>query len=460
MWILTRYGLEGLARESWVLFVIRTLNSFGFSMAMPFFGIYLLETRGVSLAMTGLVYFSAGVLNLGSQLIGGRLTDAVGPKKVMLAGYVTSIATSVTLGLMVLANTSPVLFFAAYPLFSFLRGFSNPATGSIIAEAPVSQLRPGYNLLTIGGNLGFAIGPAVGGPITDLFGYSTVFFLSAAVVVPVIVLTVFMIRGGVRHKKEAEGVARRSLNWGRDRNMILFLVLTGCLYVCVGYEITPISLYVAEFLSFSNTQIGYLFATNGLVIVLLQLPVIGLFQRSRSIVLPLLISPLLLAASYVLAGLSTGFLEYEGVMVVITLGEILLTVPSQTVVALFSRAGNRGTYQGYYYAASNSGRSLASAVGPASFEALAFAPALGWYAIAAFTLCVFAGFMVVGPRVQRDYEGTRVAQEASGAAPQQNPGGRVRATQRREVAPWPGINVRAITLQLDTPRKYPMKCCD
>ena len=418
MWILSRYGLQGLARESWVLFGIRTLNSFGFSMAMPFFGIYLLETRGVSLAATGLVYFASGVLNLGSQLVGGRLTDAVGPKRVMLAGYATSIVTSVALGSMVLVNASPLIFFFAYPLFSFLRGFSNPATGSIIAEQPVSQVRPGYNLLTIGGNLGFAIGPAVGGPITDLFGYSTVFFLSAAIVVPVIALTALQIKGGVRHRKDAEGVAKRTLTWTKDRSMILFLILTGCLYLCVGYEITPLSLYVADFLKFTNTQIGYLFATNGLVIVLLQLPVIGLFQKSRSVVLPLLISPLLVAASFVMAGLSTSFYQYEAVMVVLTLGEILLTVPSQTVVALFSRAGNRGTYQGYFYAASNSGRSLASALGPSSFEALAFAPALGWYSVALFSLLVFVGFAVVGPAIQRDYELTAAPDHDPAAAGQ------------------------------------------
>ncbi len=420
MWILSRYGLEGLAREPWALFAIRTLNSVGFSMAMPFFGIYLLEARGVSLAMTGLVYFASGVLNLVSQLAGGRLTDAVGPKKVMLGGYMASIATSAGLGFMVLVNATPFFFFAAYPLFSFLRGFSNPATGSIIAAQPVEKLRPGYNLLTIGGNLGFALGPALGGPITDLLGYSAVFFLSAAAVVPVIALTLFMIEGGVRQRKGAEGAAKRTLNWGSDRNVILFLLLTGCLYVSVGYEITPMSLYVADFVSFTNTQIGYLFATNGLVIVLLQLPLTGLFQRTRDLVRPLLFSPLLLTASFVMAGLASSFLEFEAVMVVLTLGEILLTVPSQTVMALFSKAGNRGTYQGYYYAASNSGRSLASALGPASFQALTFAPALGWYAIAAFTLLVFIGFALLGPRIERDYERTVLAGEVQGPAAEQS----------------------------------------
>ena len=404
MSLLSKAGLEGLGREPWILFVIRTLNSTAFSMSMPFFGIYLLEVRGVSLATTGVVYFASGMLGLASQLIGGRLTDSLGPKKVMLAGYASGAVSSAVLGYMVLANAPPYLFFAVYPLFTLMRGVSMPASGSIIAAQPSARLRSGYNLLTIGSNLGFAIGPAAGGPIADALGYAAVFFISTVAIVPVIALTVWLVAGGVRRLPSEEGRARRSLTWKDDRSLIYFLFLTGCLFVAVGYEITPMSLYVADFLSMSNAEIGYLFATNGLVIVLLQLPLINLFGRSRRLILPLLFSPLLTAASCALAGVSSTFLEFEGVMVVITLGEILLTVPSQTIVALFSESGNRGTYQGYYYAASNTGRSIASAVGPTSFEVLSFAPALGWYAVSALSLAVFVGFAAIGPKIQRDYE--------------------------------------------------------
>ena len=405
MGFLSRYELEGLDRESWVLFAIRTTNSLGFSVAMPFFGIYLLEVRGASLSEVGLVYFIAGVLGLASQLVGGRLTDAVGPKKVMLLGYAASLVTSVMLGYMILFQASLYLFFATYPLFRFLRGFSNPATGSIIAGHPVAQMRPGYNLLTIGGNLGFAVGPALGGPVTDMFGYSTVFFISAVAVIPVILLAAFFIKGGLRYVPAEDGAkVKRALSLKDDRNIILFLILTACLYMSVGYEISPMSLYVADFLSFSNTEIGYLFATNGLVIVLLQLPLIERVKRAERLVAPLLVSPLLLVASFLLAGFSTTFLEFEVVMVVITLGEILLTVPSQTIVAMFSKSGNRGTYQGYFYSASNTGRSVAAAVGPASFQFLSFAPGYGWFAIAAFTGVVFFGFLAIGHGLQRDYE--------------------------------------------------------
>ncbi|MDG6913999.1 MAG: MFS transporter [Nitrososphaerota archaeon] len=423
MWVFTRYGLRGLMTESYVLFAIRTINSFGFSMAMPFFGIYLVETRGVSLLTTGLVYFVAGVLSMAGQVFGGRIVDVVGPKKVMLTGYVMSIVSSVALGYMVLHQLSAVYFFAVYPLFSLLRSFSNPATGSIIAGHPQNQIRPGYNLLTIGGNLGFAIGPAIGGLIADTYGYSVVFFLSATSVVPVIVLTILMIRGGAAHAARESG-ARRSLSWKDDSTVISFLVLTGAMFVAVGYEITPLSLYVADFLHFTDTQIGYLFATNGAVIVLLQLPLIDLVQRARVLIFPLLVSPLVVALSFVMAGLFNGFLQYELVMISITLGEILLTVPSQTVIALFSRPGNRGTYQGYYYAASNMGRSTANAAGPSLFQALSFAPALGWYVMAGFAVVVFIGFLALGPRLQRDYEGLpgQKGGEVAGEGPPGVPG--------------------------------------
>ena len=414
--IVSRLGLRGLEQESWVLFSLRTLNSVGFSMAMPFFGIYLLQARGVSLAETGLVYFAGGAAGLVSQIIGGRLTDSVGPKRVMLLGYASSIASATVLGFMILDGVSTYYFFLVYPLSNLFRRFSNPATASIIAGQEESKMRPGYNLLTIGGNLGFAIGPALGGPIADLFGYSTVFFISAASVVPVVALASAFIKGGIRHRPEdrAQGV-ERSLSWKRDRSLVSFLVLTGCLYVAVGYELIPLSLYVSEFLSLSNSEIGYLFATNGLVIVLLQFPLIGAFGRARRLILPLLVSPVLVIASFIIAAFSTSFLDFELVMVTITLGEILLTVPSQTVVALFSKAGNRGTYQGYYYAASSMGRSTASAVGPLSFQFLGFAPGLGWFAIALFTLLVFVGFAQLEPHIQWDYEAIRSASPPRGA---------------------------------------------
>ena len=184
--------------------------------------------------------------------------------------------------------------------------------------------------------------------------------------------------------------------------------------MAIGYESVPISVYVQSFLNFSPEEIGFLFATNGLVIVILQLPLSSLFFSAKKLLYPLVAACAFAAISFVMAALSTNFLEFEAVMVVLTVGEIFMTVPSQAVVTLFSGVTNRGTFQGYYAAASLAGRSLSPLVGLYSFEALSGEPQLGWYAVAAFTCFLALGFYLLVEPLQRDYLATKAGCGISG----------------------------------------------
>ena len=321
----------------------------------------------------------------------------------MMFSYLSSLAFSLSLGYLVFVSAPATIFFVVYPAFSLFRGVSQPATSSIIAALKTSDVRTGFSLLAIGGNLGFAIGPAIAGPLAGHYGYAAVFLLSASASAIVFFLTLFKIQGGKRYSVSRARV-RRSLKWVEDKYIILFLALIFCLYLSVGYEITPLSLYAARFLSLSPDLIGYLFATNGIVIVILQLPLTKLTERSKTLLLPLVISACLTAASLFIASSSRTFAQLELTMFVITLGEIFLTVPSQTIIALFSTGGNRGTYQGYYSAASSSGRSVASFVGPLSFSIFSSDLPVAWYLIAAFCILTGVGIAFLAPRFQKEYE--------------------------------------------------------
>jgi len=401
---LAGWGLIRASRDTWAIFIIITLNSIGWSATMPFLAVYLSSVRGVSLGTIGVVYLVAGVLALGSQLIGGRLTDTIGPKRVMLFGYAFSVISALLLSYLVGTGADTGLILFTYPVFNFLRGLSQPAAYAIVANSEIRNLKTGLSLLSIAGNLGFAIGPALGGVLAQNVDYSSVFLLSAAVPAITSAMTAFYFKGGLLAATGDVRAGRSTLlRWDGDRNLILFLLLVVCGYVAIGYEIVPISVYVQSFLNFSPEEIGYLFATNGLVIVLLQLPLSSLFFKAKRLLYPLVGSCAFAAISFVLAGLSSTFLEFEGVMVVLTLGEIFMTVPSQTVLTLFSGVRNRGIYQGYSSAASLGGRSFSPLVGLFSFQFFSAAPQLGWYVIAAFTALLGCGFYLLIEPVQRDY---------------------------------------------------------
>ena len=87
---------------------------------MPFLAVYLSSVRNVPLATIGFVYLVAGIMSLGSQLLGGWLADFLGPRRVMLAGNAFSVVSSLALSYLigVKADTVPILIL--YPIFNFL----------------------------------------------------------------------------------------------------------------------------------------------------------------------------------------------------------------------------------------------------------------------------------------------------------------------------------------------------
>jgi MFS family permease len=396
------------------LFTITSLTTVAWTATQPFLAVYLSVSRGVPYWLVGGTYLLMGGITLVSQVVGGRLVDRHGPKKVMLAGFSASTAFTLFVGYLVQVNADVVLIALVYPIASLTRGISNPAAASIISGYGRDRMMSGFSLLNVGSNLGFAVGPALGGILAGLYSYSLVFYFSAGVFVAGGVVVSFTIKRGLlpgssERLAEGEGGGRGMawLDWKKERNLVMLLGLAFCAFVASGYEITPLSLYAANVVRLPNEQIGFLFATNGLVVVLLQVPIVRYVKRWRSLVLPLIIGNLFVIAGFFSTIASSTFAEMEFVMVVFTLGEILLTVPSQAIVAAFSRPGYRGTYQGYYNAILNAGRTMSAFVGPLSFGLLPSDPRLPWYAIAAFTAAVTVGFALLSPRLQRDYEAIR-----------------------------------------------------
>ncbi len=158
-----------LPRQVWVVFVLGTLNSLGWGATMPFLAVYLEVERHVPLSIIGLAYLVSGLVTLVSQLLGGRLTDSLGSKTILLIGYSSSIVTSIVIGLTIEFRASVEIILLLYPIFSFVRTFSQPAAYAIVAGESSANLRTGFSIISIGGNLGWAIGPALGGILAQIY---------------------------------------------------------------------------------------------------------------------------------------------------------------------------------------------------------------------------------------------------------------------------------------------------
>lgn len=409
--VLTFKPFQGITGDVWFTFFLRLVGSTGWSAAMPFFGVYLSVSREIPLSTVGATYLLAAVLSFVSQLIGGRLVDSYGTKRVMRIGYIAAAITAGMTAYLVTINVSGILLILIYPLFNFAGGISQPAISTIIAARSGADLRTGFSMQNIGANLGFAIGPAIGGVLSEYVGYGEVFLLSSVAYLMTLATTVYWFRSHKQLEEQLLLEKKRSLaiktkyrlHWSTDTNVILLLASLFCAFLALGYEITPMSLFAANFLKIPDSLLGLLFATNGLLIVVSQLPLMRIYRRF-SLVFPLVVASILMGASYFLVSVSTTFIQLWLAMVIVTLGEVSLSVPAQLAITAFSSPGNRGTFQGYYYAFSNGGRSIASFIGPTTFQLFSSRVAIAWYGIATFALLAGVMFSLISPRVERDYK--------------------------------------------------------
>ena len=406
--------LRKIPGDIWFTSFLSVIGLIGWSVAMPFFGVYLSVARGIPLGEVGITYLLSAILSFFSQLVGGRLVDSFGVKPVMRYGYLgTSVAAAAT-AYFVIVNVNGLVLILLYPIFNFVRGLSQPSISALIANRTVAEVRTGFSMQNIGGNLGFAIGPAIGGILSEYSGYGDIFFVSCFMSLIALASTTYWFRRKIPESMQnyrPQKSKKFRLSWTADKNLILLLVLIACIFYALGYEVTPMSLFAANFLNIPDSLLGLLFTTNGLVIVFVQLPLMRVFGRV-SLFFPMIIGCVLTAASYFLIGISSQFMELWIAMVIVTLGEVALTVPSQLIVTAFSESGNRGTYQGYYFAFSNSGRSISSFIGPLSFQIFALHIALAWYGVALFVLATGVLLAWISPRVEHDYR-SKLAQDTA-----------------------------------------------
>jgi len=361
----------------------------GWNVTLPFVGVYLAVSRNTPLEVIGATYLAVGITAFVSQMFGGRLVDSLGPRTVMLIGYTGSIVTALWLGYLISIRADPYLIAGSYTASALTRGICQPVPGSIIAASQGKDMMNRFSYITIASNLAFGIGPAIGGFLSQYYDYPSLFFFTAGVFGITAVVSHLTIAKGRLHDDDSHReTGTHRLSWSRDRSVILLLLFGFFSFLVSGFDIQPLSLYSATFLHVPNIEIGYLFSTNGLGVVLLQLPMIRLVQMTRHKLLPLIAANLVCVIGFIIAASSTTFADLELVMIILTLSEMLLTVPMMALMAFFSRPETRGTFQGYASATQNAGRSLANFVGPTLFGIFYFEPQIGWYAISVVAIVV------------------------------------------------------------------------
>ncbi len=359
-------------RDLWLLMAVQLVTSAGFSLALPFLSLYLVQKRGVPMALVGTVMLGAAFTSALGQFLGGEGADRVGRRATLLCALLLRVAAFTGLGTL-MALTGPV--WAIVLVFLLVRGtggMAMPPVSALVADHTEQNRMEGYGLLRVGANLGWGAGPALGGYLATFLPYSHLFLLAAGATGTALLLVLVGVEesGPQRTAREARAVFTALT----DRRFLPFLALCLPVFIVAGQLVSTLSVFTVEKLGLSTAQFGGLLTLNGLLVAVGQYPLARLSSRwARHHALSL--GALLYGLGYLSFGWVRTFPLMAGSMAVVTLGEMLFAPASLAVAADLAAAGHRGRYLGAFGLTESFGWSAGSFVGGLLLD---FVPAPPW----------------------------------------------------------------------------------
>ncbi|GAB1817207.1 MDR family MFS transporter [Herbidospora sp. RD11066] len=329
----------GLPREFWVLWAGTAVNKLG-NMAQPFMGIYLTQSRGVSVAVTGMILTLWGCGSLLSQPVAGFLADRIGRRATLTGGMVCTAATMIFLGY---ARDLTAIAAGMFVL-GLVMDLYRPASQALLADVVSPKDRPrAFGLLFWAINLGFSVAMVAGGQLAA-GGFLLLFWVDAIGCLTFGYLVWRLIPETRPPASERPPGGYRDVL--RDRTMVAF-VLMNLAYTCTYLQAFQTLAIAMTQRGLPPEAFGAAIAVNGLLIIVVQpITTAWLVRFSPSLVL---------AAGFAVVGVGFGLqafatttLHYALAIAVWTCGEILTAGMPLAITSALAPPHLRGRYNGLY----------------------------------------------------------------------------------------------------------------
>ncbi len=393
---LYRKSFSGLPRKVWMLALVLLVNRSG-AMVVAFLSVYLIDKQGFEPIKASYVMAAFGLGGVLGNYIGGLLNDRFGSWHIQLYSMIGAGLLNILLGQ---ATEFWALCLLAFSISLWADAFRPANRAAIAIYAPPEKLTQAYGLQRMAVNLGFSIGPALGGYLIYNYGFELMFwgdgltFLLAALVfyfgLPADETAKPLVaRPDPKLKDVLDAPLARPVPATAPAHkrlwLMAFVVANMSIMVCFFQLFSTFPVYLKES-GLDERDIGWLFTLSGIVIVAFEMPTLYLIERRlKPIPVMLTGSGLIILSYFVLPAVVTlGFLAVLGMVMVLTVGEILYMPFTNTYVSTHSPPARRGEYLGVLSASYSAAFVLTPLIGFRVAE---------WYGYGAATLtcCAFAG---------------------------------------------------------------------
>jgi MFS family permease len=376
----------------------------GFSIALPFLALYLHNERSLAMSVVGTIFLISGLCTAGTNMIGGMLSDRFGRRRLFIIITTISIFAYAALALLI-GVTAPVWLIAiVYIVARSIIGTINPTVMAIVADlSPKDRLTETYAFIRVGGNVGFALGPALGGYLMTFLTYGWLLSVSALTCLIVALLIIFFLRESFIGGGEKVDL-HSTLAVAQDHPFLVFIAFSILLILSVAHLGSTLSVFVVDRMGFTTAQYGLLLTTNGIMVAVTQYPVAYVVNKlSKSV--GLILGSLFYAVGYLTLGWITNYSLAIISMIVITSGEVIFSPISSAVVAESAPSDKRGRYMGFFALSQTIGFSLSPLFGGVLLDLFPTNNIALWGIIASVGLVAAVGFWCWGKMKRNEVTG-------------------------------------------------------
>ncbi|MFF4320513.1 MDR family MFS transporter [Streptomyces sp. NPDC001568] len=347
-----RESVSGLPKAFWWLWASTLVNRLGAFVA-TFMTLYLTLDRGYSATFAGLVVALHGLGGVISSLVAGVMTDRLGRRPTLLVAQASTAFSVALLGFM----EHPAAIAAAALLVGMTSNASRPAVSAMMADIvrPEDRVRAfALNYWAI--NLGFGISAAVAGLVAQ-YSYLAGFLGEAALTLACAVLVYVKLPESRPERPGRAGAGSDGKGFVPEPEVGMGTVLRDGRFMGVVGLSFVISLIFTQgsvglpaamgAAGFSPAEYGLVIAANGLLIVVLQIPVTRFIEHRDPRKL-LVASALLAGYGFAMTAFAGPLWAYALTVCVWTLAEIVNSPTQMGLVVRLSPVHGRGRYQGMY----------------------------------------------------------------------------------------------------------------
>lgn len=358
-------SLRVLPRAFWVKWFGTLLNRFG-TFVMPFFALYVTR-RGFSPQQAGWALGVVGAGSLCAAILGGWLADRLGRRETMALSLIGSAISLLLLGT---ATSLPALLLCCFA-YGLLTDAMGPASHAMVADlVPPEHRLAAYSADRLAINLGFALGPIVAGLLLEK-SFWALFVADALTSIAYGAIALFWLPRTVRVVgawRLPDLIPRFGLlrDVGRHRPLMTYLLAILLLAVVFRQFIAALPLQMAA-AGCRPFQMGLIYMINGLLIVLVEIPLTHVTRR-WPLRATMALGAIIIGEGFTLNGLGISVSLLVSSMTVLTIGEMLVFSRTGTYLASLSPVDRRGRYAGLNSFAWGTGGILGATLGLMIYE--------------------------------------------------------------------------------------------